>query len=318
MNKAAPIKVAYIMAWGRSGSTLLGNLLGEVEGFFHAGELRTIWEKGLLHGRLCGCGVPVPECDFWKEVLERGFGSVDAARVFGAQRDAARLRHTPRYLAARRDAELPGGASTQTYATAVQDLYRALAEVTSSSVIVDSSKREADAALLRLLPDVEPYYVHLVRDPRAVAYSWQRRKKTPEPRREMVTYKPSTSTRNWLGLNVTGEVVRRKAGRGRYLLVRYEDLARNPEEALKSIVQLLGQWPAELPVDADGGVRLQPNHTAGGNPGRFSTGSVALKLDDEWVSMQPRGQRLVATTIAMPLLRRYRYPLRAGAPLQAR
>ncbi|MGH2751089.1 MAG: sulfotransferase [Actinomycetota bacterium] len=305
-----PIKVIYIMAWGRSGSTLLGNLLGEIDDFFHAGELRTIWEKGLLRGRLCGCGQRVPECSFWQDVMGRGFGQIDVKAVCEAQRSAARLRHAPRLLRGHPGNGLPGGDDTKTYASSVVSLYRALGKATGARVIVDSSKREADAALLRLLDGIEPYYVHLVRDPRAVAYSWQRRKATPEPRGEMVTYKPSTSTRNWLGLNVTAEAIRRRVGRDRYLFVRYEDLITGPRDALESIVKMVEEWPARLPVNENGAVKLTRNHTAGGNPGRFHTGPVPLRLDDEWVALQPRSQRLVATTIAMPLLHRYRYPWR--------
>lgn len=310
---SAPIKVIYIMAWGRSGSTLLGNLLGEVDGFFHAGELRTIWEKGLLHGRLCGCGEKVTECEFWQSVLESGFQDLDAREIFRAQRSGARLRHAPRLLTSRPGGGLPGGQETERYADAASTMYKALADVTNARVIVDSSKREADAALLRLLDGVDPYYVHLVRDPRAVAYSWQRRKKTPEPRREMVTYKPSTSTRNWMGLNITAEAIRRRVDRSRFLLTRYEDLVTDPRAALEAIVRLVDEWPSDLPVNDDGTVKLTPNHTAGGNPGRFSTGPVPLRLDDEWMVQQPRGQRLVATTIAMPLLHRYRYAWRSDA-----
>ena len=306
----APTKVVYIMAWGRSGSTLLGNLLGEIDDFFHAGELRTIWEKGFVRGRLCGCGKRVPECEFWNGVMTRALGEGDAKAIAAAQRSAARLRHAPRLLWGANGNGLPGGPRTQTYATSVVSLYRALAEATGAGVIVDSSKREADAALLRLLDGIDPYYVHLVRDPRAVAYSWQRRKATPEPRREMVTYKPSTSTRNWLGLNVTAEAIRRKVGRDRYILVRYEDLATEPRKTLESIARMVGSSPESLPVDEAGTATLRPNHTAGGNPGRFKTGPVSLRLDDEWVAQQSRAQRLVATTIAMPLLHRYRYPWR--------
>jgi hypothetical protein len=251
-GSAAPTKVVYIMAWGRSGSTLLGNLLGEIDGFFHAGELRTIWEKGFVRGRLCGCGKRVPECEFWQGVISRALGEGDARAVATAQRNAARLRHAPRLLFGATGNGLPGGSPTKEYAASIVSLYRELAETTGTRVIVDSSKREADAALLRLLSGVDPYYVHLVRDPRAVAYSWQRRKPTPEPRREMVTYKPSTSTRNWLGLNVTAEAIRRRVGPGHYMLVRYEDLATNPKGTLEAIAAMLGETPAALPVDEHG------------------------------------------------------------------
>ncbi|MBA3432215.1 MAG: hypothetical protein H0U16_12145, partial [Actinobacteria bacterium] len=51
-----PLKVLFIMGWTRSGSTILDNLLGEVEGFFSTGELHYLWRRGLLEGRLCSCG----------------------------------------------------------------------------------------------------------------------------------------------------------------------------------------------------------------------------------------------------------------------
>ena len=40
-------RVLYILGWGRSGSTVLGNILGEVDGFFCAGELHYLWERRL-------------------------------------------------------------------------------------------------------------------------------------------------------------------------------------------------------------------------------------------------------------------------------
>ena len=39
------IRVLFVMGHGSSGTTILGNTLGEVDGFFHAGELRTIWSE---------------------------------------------------------------------------------------------------------------------------------------------------------------------------------------------------------------------------------------------------------------------------------
>ena len=46
-----PTTVLYVAGAGRSGSTLLDNLLGQIPGFFSAGELRYVWERGLIDGR---------------------------------------------------------------------------------------------------------------------------------------------------------------------------------------------------------------------------------------------------------------------------
>ena len=61
-------KVLYIGGFGRSGSTLVERILGQLPGFCSAGEIVFLWQRGLIDGQLCGCGVPVPECEFWSRV----------------------------------------------------------------------------------------------------------------------------------------------------------------------------------------------------------------------------------------------------------
>ena len=71
------VKVLYIAGWGRSGTTLLDNLLGQIEGFTSTGELHNLWQRGLIDGRDCGCGLRLTDCPFWQEVLTAGFGGVE-------------------------------------------------------------------------------------------------------------------------------------------------------------------------------------------------------------------------------------------------
>src|SRR5690242_10887667 len=78
------VKVLFIAGSGRSGSTLLDMLLGQINGFYSTGELRFIWERGFGQNQLCGCGKPFRECDFWTEVVKEGFGgfeSINHARI---------------------------------------------------------------------------------------------------------------------------------------------------------------------------------------------------------------------------------------------
>src|SRR5262249_60851100 len=60
------------------------------------------------------------------------------------------------------------------YRDEVARLYAAIGRVTGAELIVDSSKTPAGAAVLARCENVEPYMLHMVRDPRAVAYSWTR------------------------------------------------------------------------------------------------------------------------------------------------
>jgi hypothetical protein len=55
---ARPVRVLYIGGLGRSGSTLLDRMIGQLPGFFSAGEIREVWQQGLRENRPCGCGTP--------------------------------------------------------------------------------------------------------------------------------------------------------------------------------------------------------------------------------------------------------------------
>ncbi len=70
-------KVLYIAGWGRSGSTILQNVLGELDGFFPVGEIVYVWERNLIGNRLGGCGARFRECEVWQGVLERAYGGTD-------------------------------------------------------------------------------------------------------------------------------------------------------------------------------------------------------------------------------------------------
>lgn len=167
----------YIAGFGRSGSTLLGNVLGEVEGLFSVGELRQVWEYGFLGNKVCGCGAPFHECKVWRPVVDEAFGGiggVDPRGMIRLRESWARTKHIPlmltppgRQLVERRLAE---------YLDVLGRLYKAIRAVTGSRVIVDSSKFPSYGYLLGMVPSVDLYAVHLVRDPRAVAYSWQRKR----------------------------------------------------------------------------------------------------------------------------------------------
>jgi hypothetical protein len=62
------VKVLYIGGFGRSGSTLVERILGQLPGFCSAGEIVFLWQRGLIENQLCGRGATFSECDFWTRV----------------------------------------------------------------------------------------------------------------------------------------------------------------------------------------------------------------------------------------------------------
>jgi hypothetical protein len=295
------MKVLYVMGHGWSGSTILGNVLGELEGFVHVGELRTIWDDGMLGEAICGCGRPVRACDRWTGVTSRALGSaLDPAEVAAWHGAASRVRHTLRLL--RIDRGMPAGwPALDAYLPVAARLYSAIGEATGSRVVVESSKRAGDAALLRLVPGVEAHFVHLVRDPRAVAYSWRKR--------EARGHGPVATARDWTAFNLLDEAIRRKAGPRRSIRVRYEDFVARPRPTVEAIVGMTGESVPVLPFEDEHTVTLGSNHTVLGNPVRFQAGPVELRNDERWKDGLRRADRLVVTALTLPLLLRYGYPV---------
>ena len=306
------MKVLFIAGWDRSGSTLLDLVLGSIDGFTGVGELGNVWKRGIIERRTCGCGQPLSRCEVWSPILTSVFGHFptpeEARRILRFRRDHTRLRHTWRILRAGDHDGL------DPYLALLSRLYRAIGAWTGARVVVDSSKDASDAAALIRTPDVEVSVVHLVRDPRASAYSVRHR-----PKVQTDTEKASTMRRqgvvhgtlNWLAWNGAAELVARRIPE-RSLVMRYEDLVAEPVAAVRSIVELVGEGGAELPFVTERTALVRPVHTVSGNPTRFASGPIDIRLDDEWSREQPPVDRWMATTIAGPLMPRYGYPLSVG------
>jgi hypothetical protein len=316
---ARPVKVLAIMGAGRSGSTLFDTVLGALDGFFSTGELRDLWTRGLVEHRRCGCGVGIPDCPVWQQVVERSDGSTPSlgalspSLVVQWQRGLARTRHTPRLLRLERAGDFD--TDTASLVQTMDALYQRIAVVSGSHVIVDSSKRPSDAALLRLLPNVDPYVVHLVRDPRAVAFSWQRDRIEPDAAdgdEHMPTRSALLSTGVWIELNLVARLVARRYGSRRSMLVRYEDFVRAPRRIIGTILRMLDE-PVEPPVDGAGRVTLRANHTVGGNPRRFDAGMTTIRADDEWRRGLAARDEWLCSVLAAPLNLAFGYPLRRPA-----
>jgi hypothetical protein len=213
-----------------------------------------------------------------------------------AHRPRQRLRQ--RVMAAwRRSAPAPTG-----YLEGMARLYRALQQVTDRRVVVESSKDAAHLATLTQVPGLALRVVHLVRDPRAVAYSDMRR-----PLRHR--YSPRANAARWSKHNLAIELVCAWHRLPR-LALRYEDFVLAPQPALQRLLDFAG-FPAPLPqFTSASDVQLAVNHTVFGNPNRFTTGPVRIRPDIDWRAHLPRRHRALITTLTWPLLLHYRYLLR--------
>lgn len=303
------MKVVYIAGAGRSGSTVLGNILGQVEGFETLGELRLIWDRGLVENWTCGCGSPFRDCGLWRAVLDKAFGGMDrlnAGRIVQLRESCTRTQHIPSMLLLGRKRLLAG--SWIEFVDHVERLYRAIYSCSGGQVIVDTSKSPQYGFLLGMIPGIDLYVVHLVRDSRAVAFSWRRKtaRSDVESRDWLPEYGPLITSVRWVVRNLLAEILLRRKP-AHYLAMRYSGFVKSPRESVQSILDLVGESGQEFSFVGEHQVNLKPTHTVSGNPARMRTGLVKLQLDDEWRSKMKRTDKMIVAALTWPLLSRYRF-----------
>ena len=314
------VKVLYIGGYGRSGSTLLVRLLGQVRGFQPVGEMWNIWQRSFIDNELCGCGSPFHDCAFWGAVVEAAFGGFRAValdeicamrRALQSQAYLVPLLYPPIRTAEQQRL-------IQDYAAVLSKLYAGIQSVSGCQAIVDSSKGPRYAMLLCEVPGLDLRMAHLVRDSRAVVYSWQKKMIKPEVYWQ-ATYmdrpNPAGAAMNW---NLTNWLTQSFHTQGAaYAFLRYEDLIASPRAGLARMAGFAGGELDESELDAqEDAANFAVDHTAVGNPNRFRQGKVALRRDDEWRHKMPRPQKALVTMLTLPLLRKYGYL--QPPPVQAR
>ncbi|MFE9104044.1 sulfotransferase [Actinomadura geliboluensis] len=308
-------RVLFLGGLGRSGTTLVERLLGELPGAMALGEVVHLWERGAHAGERCGCGVPFGECPFWRRVGEAAFGgwdAVDLDRFAELRAEVDRTRHIPMLARDR----LPADRSplVAEYVDHYLRLYRAVAAESGAAVLIDSSKQASLAFCLRWAARagrVDLRVLHVVRDSRGVAYSWTRQVRRPEADaggdEYMTQWSPPRTAVHWNAENGAFQLLARRGVRVRRM--RYEDFVAEPRARLRDIARFAG-LPAgadALAFVGDGRAELTANHTASGNPMRFRTGQIEIRSDDRWRTALPAADQRRVTAMTLPLLRHYSY-----------
>ena len=292
----SPVRVIYLTGTGRSGSTLLGNAIGSLPGALSAGEIRFLLRRGIGDGGRCACREAVVECPVWRPALEKTFGTVPG------REEALRLDAALTSLVRRRRVRWWARGRTSPEAEELVDLHGRLianlAEASGATTIVDSSKIATFGALLGRSPQLDVKPVHLVRDPRAVAYSWQREvasQAVPGYDGEMERFHAGKAAAMWLHSTVSVGIAFRKRGID-VIDVRYEDFVADPAAILRRIATFAGIAP-ETDFASDGTLDLRTSHAVAGNPNRMRTGPVTLRADTTWQSDLTTRDRLTVSAL---------------------
>lgn len=308
MHSSEPT-VLFIAGWGRSGSTLFERVLGQAQGLVSTGELAHIWARGVQANDLCGCGLPFHECAFWHAVGQTAFGGWDQVDV----EEVERLRHKVNrysYVVRQRAVGDVGGdtAAEKEFAGVYSSVLRAVHEVSGADVIIDSSKHPAIARLLSRNTSFDLRVLHLVRDPRGVAFSWAKelaRVDSASGTAMMPRYSTIGSGLRWSALNAVVDELRHVSP---YSLARYEDFVADPSAALGRVAQML-DLPELTSVSFahDRSLEVRPTHSVAGNPSRMQVGRITLRQDVQWQDGLPSKTKSLIDLLTWRARRKYGY-----------
>ncbi|MEU3457131.1 sulfotransferase [Micromonospora sp. NPDC006766] len=317
-------RVLFVGGLGRSGSTLLELLLAQSADVCALGEVVHLWERALGADERCGCGERFTGCLFWQRVGEHAFGgwsAVDRIEMLALKRRVDRTRHIPRLA----KSSLPPEqlADVRAYASHYTRIYRAALAVSGARIVVDSSKHASLAFALRWADGLVLRVLHLVRDSRAVAYSWGKQVRRPEVvdgEDFMPTFSPLAVSKLWTAQNAAFHLL---AARAQVRRLRYEDFTADPTGTVRRLREFAGlpDDPAALriltdPADARSASRdavvSSPAwparvHSIAGNPLRFNDGPLTVHRDEAWRTRLPRRSRAVVSLATLPFRLRYGY-----------
>lgn len=296
----------YIAGYGRSGSTLLDMVLGTHPDAIGMGELTHIFDFW-LSDNTCSCKETYKYCTFWNEVMSRWSTSLPDMSIAEA---AMVTRQVEDSLSSWRKWLPKHKVITQKYGLIWQTMIDTIAEIAAVSTVIDSSKStrtvtERATALVNY-SQLDVRIIHLVRDPRAVMWSYLRGNNIKLEAGQAVPNRGGV-LRAVLGWNTANLY----AARGRDsrnnapLLVRYEDFVEDPYKELNRISQSLMLDYAPIMKHLKEELPIKPDHGVAGNRLRRK-GLTKLKKDEEWKDRLPKHARLVAH-LNQPFASKYGY-----------
>jgi hypothetical protein len=301
--------VVYLAGTGHSGSTLVSFVLNNDPRIFSIGEMHApVFPRDAPEKRACSCGSMMVDCAFFAKMRERlrdqGFDLDPSAWDLEYSRISANplvdrlmvgsLRNS--LAEAVRDRVWP---LVPAYRRAIDRLdrfnvlfVRAALSISGKSIFFDATKDPIRIRHLRRLTGIRLRVIHIVRDPRAYAYS----------RIRDAGMSPEAAADAWVRTNRNCERHLR-ALPGAWMRMRYEDFCAENDATLAHIGEFLGIGPL-TPTDD---FRSAEHHIMGNKMRLPRFARSTIRLDEQWREKLPDPARAAVESLAGDLARSYGY-----------
>lgn len=282
--------MVYIAGAERSGSTLLGRILGKNPESVFVGELKAISSQ-----IQCECGETAESCTKWAKILRRtDIGVLEKSK--NNLRSASLIFRRPEIE----------------HLDSVYEVYKEIANVFGKKIIIDSSKTPLHMYCLKKCSGINLSIIHLVRDPRAVCDSlWRKpirfdkeyRPITERSIREIILDNPIRNSILWVERNYLIEKISENCN---HYLMKYENFCENPDRELKNTSKNLNREIYNGGLE-DGRVDLKRKHSLGGNTNKFIEGCIKIEKRQSWVRGSHIVNKFLCGLISGIWMKRYGY-----------
>ena len=277
------IDIVYLLGAGRSGTTLLATLLNNHDSIKTLGEMHQFFEF-LDDDKNCSCGKSLKNCNEWKDAVNSLKFNANSKREFVEEEE--KHGKIPGLLA--------GKTADRKYLTIQEEVFSSIHEHRPSKWYVDSSKYIARFLLLKKSKKLNIKGIYVVRDPRGVVYSFQKKVQTPK--------RPISALLYYNIINLFGEIAYRLDNDT--IKIRYEDLVDKPEETLSYIYSHIFDEKIEVEKLVQ---YFEIPHIVGGNRMKIEK-RVKLKPDQKWKTFK-RYKQVLYYLIAFPFSKLNNYKI---------
>jgi hypothetical protein len=302
------MRILFITGSGRSGSTLLEKLICSSPKFISVGEVRLVGDRGLIGNNYCSCKERFASCPFWTKVIKNiSLSRKEIVDAYNKVKQLSRLRNIYKLFYSK---ERVKGYNYHKAEEFLEKLYSSIHNISDNKIIVDSSKRPAYCALLSEVFGEKLSVIHIVRDSRAVSYSWKKRKKYNQEgfgRDDYMPIRPvCDSSIEWLQRNIISEVTLRYVKES--MILKYENICDHTRKMINKASTSIYDEISTVEI-SNGTFYASPGHSVAGNPLRFEHGRITLSKDNKWVEEMDTCDKLVSTSLTFPFLLKYDYNL---------
>ncbi|MGK7952408.1 MAG: sulfotransferase [Xenococcaceae cyanobacterium] len=306
MKQEEKINLIYIASTGRSGSTILDNLLGAHSQILTTGEIQ-IWPHEILQRgfQKCGCGKSIPDCPFRTKMsqkinpLEQSEPKINFFREKHTGGKTLRWQYLSEFMTKR---DIGNHQLIETYGKNNYKLFQSLLE-TSEEVtgvrpewIVDASKDPYRLLWLIKSGMFNIKVLHIIKDPRAFIYSMIRGFLAHPDKYSHLELTKLTVAKSlsWIVQNyLISKIAQNHILPEDYLFIPYEEFASQPNNILKKITTII---ECDFEEEVINNFRQQEIHTIAGNRLARSD-NRPIQLDQKWKTLLPNYYRQLTEII---------------------